>query len=242
MSMSSNLVHPSELEAALLMRFAEAQRAKARAATAKRSVRPRRRSLALKAAGALTIIATISVVAIAAALVNDSADCSIEVADKTGYEICTTNQGATAEYLGDSNTSFGSAGTGTFNSFVRVQASPDEQGYNTDGTLEFDTKAGVWTHSILVSDIPVVSVDGALYWELFSDINDGNNATHISLNDLEVWFTDDPELTGYPFAAADAEKVYDFDGEIRINDVNQGSGRGDVRYRIPVDDITIPAD
>ena len=62
---------------------------------------------------------------------------------------------------------FGSSGTGTFNSFVRVQGTPTEQGYNTNGTLQFDTKTGNWTKAILVSGIPVTYIGGVPYWELF---------------------------------------------------------------------------
>ena len=92
--------------------------------------------------------------------------------------------GAKVFYEGKDCVAYGSSGTGVFNSFVRVQASPQESGYNTDGTLQFDTSAGTWTHSILVSQIPVVKVDGQDYWELFSDINDGNGGTdsHIQLD------------------------------------------------------------
>lgn len=167
----------------------------------------------------------------------------IEVPDRDGYAIATLGSGATVEYLGDSNVTFGSAGTGTFNSFVRVQSDPVEAGYNTDGTLQFDTKSGTWTHSIKVSEIPVVYVGGKPYWELFADINDGNSTPKIQLADLEVWFTANAGLTGYPFPATGtnaATLVYDFSGSIRINDVNQGSGRGDIRYRIPLESIAIP--
>ena len=97
----------------------------------------------------------------ATATTNDTKDCSIEVADRLGYEHCTTNANATVEYLGDSNTTFGSSGTGTFNSFVRVQGTPTEQGYNTNGTLQYDTKSGNWMKAILVSGIPVTYLESA---------------------------------------------------------------------------------
>jgi len=174
-------------------------------------------------------------------VLNDWTDVSVEVADRGGYDSAETNAGAIVEYIGDENMTFGPSGTGVFDPFVRTQAHPDEQGYNTDGALEFDTKPGAWTHAILVSDIPVVSVGGGLYWELFADINDNDNTSTISLNGLEVYFTSDPELTGYPFGE-DATKVYDFEGSIRINDVNQGSGRGDLRYRIPIVDLGVPSE
>ena len=244
-SPSTQLVHPAVLHAMLQARADElaARKAEGQEARAQRGRgNPRRRLLpAGLLVGALTT--ALFAAAVAAVAVIDTKNCSIEVVDISGYAICTTDEGATAEYIGDANETFGSAGTGTFNSFVRVQGSPTEQGYNTDATgqgLEFETKAGIWTHSILVSDIPVVNIGGTDYWEIFADINDNDNTPLISLNDIEVWFTDDPELTDYPFAPADAELIYDFDGSIKINDVNQGSGRGDLRYRIPLTEITIP--
>jgi hypothetical protein len=241
--MSGNPIPPEELERRLKLRVAQVRADMVRHYVRKqrhglyRFIAPFRKPLMPLAAvlGGIVIAAAVS------ALVSDTKDCSIEVANNLQYKICTTTAGATAEYIGDGNQTFGSAGTGTFDSFLRVQGTPTERGYNTDGTLEFDTKTGNFTHSMLVSDIPVVTINNVNYWELFADINDGNGGAGatISLNDLEVYFTDDPELTGYDFGG-NAEKVYDFSGNILINDVNQGSGRGDLRYRIPLTNITIP--
>jgi hypothetical protein len=188
----------------------------------------------------------------------DGGALDVTVADKTEYAVDTTTDGAIVEYIGDSNTSFGSAGTGTFGTFLQTQDDPSEEGYNTDGTRQFDTGASPqFNHSILVSEIPTVtcesldeseSTDG-LCWELFADINDSNandpEAKQIQLTELEVWFTDDNEITGYVQAGdagfpSGADKVYDFEGTIHINDVNQGSGRGDLRYLIPVSGIDLP--
>ena len=189
------------------------------------------------------LLASALFAATALAVVNDSGNRTVEVPDKFGYATATTIEGATVEYIGDSNVTFGSSGSGVFNSFVRVQSSPAEKGYNTDGTLEFNTSAGSFTHSIKVSQIPVVKIGGVDYWELFADINDGNGQTSstISLTDLEIYFTGNPSLTGYSFGV-NATKVYDFEGDIKINDVNQGSGRGDLRYRIPTAALGIPAE
>ena len=146
-----------------------------------------------------------------------------------------------------------SSGTGLFDPFVRLQGSPSEEGYNTcsqsscgGDVTEFETKTGSWTKAILASAIPVVDCGGDLVgtdcWELFVDINEGNNAKHVSLNEVEVWLTTNPRITDYDTDteagfAAPAEKVYDFSGEILIHDVNQGSGRGDLLYLIPVQEF-----
>jgi hypothetical protein len=165
----------------------------------------------------------------------------VQVANKTeaSANVTLAPGGAIVRYIGDSHTTLGSSGTGTFTPFIRLQGSPTEAGYNTDGTLEFESKSGTWTHSMKVSGIPiVVGPDGTtLYWELWVDINETNSAKHVSLNDVEVYFDTIANGTGYPNLG---EQKYDFEGSILINDVNQGSGRGDLRYLIPIAQMGIP--
>ncbi|MHC5154940.1 MAG: hypothetical protein ACYSO3_02200 [Planctomycetota bacterium] len=52
-----------------------------------------------------------------------------------------------------------STGTGLFEPFVRLGIGTRgvESGYNTAGTLEFNTKSGLWTHPIQLKDIPEIS-------------------------------------------------------------------------------------
>lgn len=200
---------------------------------------------ALVAAGLLTAVAL-------AALTGDTnctrttAGTSIEVANKNQSATCLTDKGAIVEYIGSSANNQ-SSGTGTFNPFVRLQATGLESGFNTDAAVTLDTKAGSWTHSILVSDIPVVTINGVNYWELFVDINESNSTPRISLNKVEIYFTTNPDLTGYPASFPAPEYSFsDTTDAILINDVNQGSGRGDVRYLVPLNGaggtITIPQD
>jgi hypothetical protein len=182
----------------------------------------------------------------------------VQVSNRAGYAKGQTDEGAIVEYIGDEHTTFNSSGSGVFESFVRIQADDDEKGYNTDGDLEFDTKSGAFTHSILVSEIPLVdckSLDGlidptGLCWELFADLNESDSTPLITLDAFEIYLTtegtvvtddaDGPDLTGYPFGG-NTVKVYDSDDQIRINDVNQGSGRGDLRYLVPTTGISIPS-
>ncbi len=144
-----------------------------------------------------------------------------------------------------------SSGTGLFDPFVRLQGSPTENGYNTNGAVQFDTKSGQWTHAITESGIPRVPCEvdedpttTELCWELFVDINEGNNAKYVSLTRMEIWSATSPTLVGYNETthtfSSGATRIYDFVGEIQIHDVNQGSGRGDLRYLVPVQSFPNP--
>lgn len=214
------------------------------------ATRPGHRWLAL-VVGVVALM--LGAAAVALALIEDSGTHDIIVADSS--ESKTADLGnATVEYIG-SDADDSSSGTGLFDPFVRLQGGPSEEGYNTcsqascgGDVTEFETKTGTWTKAILASAIPQVDCGGDLAgtdcWELFVDINEGNNAKHVSLNEVEVWLTTDPRITDYDTDeltetgfAAPAEKVYDFSGEILIHDVNQGSGRGDLLYLIPVQEF-----
>ncbi len=202
--------------------------------------RPRRPALLMFGGAAL---AAMLLAAVVLALVSDTGTFDITVPNKnTSAGPLNLASGASVEYIGSSANNQAS-GTGLFDPFVRLQGSPAEQGYNTDGTVQFDTKTGSWTHAIKVNAIPLVpcaSDPTKTCWELFNDINDSNNAKRISLNDVELFFASGPDaatLTGYDFSSPPAgttvTKEYEFHGDILINDVNQGSGRGDLRMLIP---------
>jgi uncharacterized repeat protein (TIGR01451 family) len=177
--------------------------------------------------------------------------CDVTVADNTTSEDCQLGPaGAFVSYIGSSDTLRQSSGTGLFDPFLRLQADPNEQGFNTDAKATLDAKPGPWTKAILVSAIPVVACnrftgDTARCWELFVDINENNTAKRVSLNKVEIYFTDAQKLTGYPGFATPTGNThalqYAFSGNILINDVNEGSGRGDLRYLVPLADIPTPA-
>lgn len=247
--MSREVVHPADLEASLEARVAARREESVAARRQPRGVQRRGRFLGMVVGSAALLTAGL-VAAVAMATVSDSGTCDARVTADDERSLCTTSAGATVEYIGKNSEDFGSSGTGTFDSFVRVQEDGEEKGYNTDGTLQYNTKTGNWTHSIKVSAIPVVYLDPDAggpatfgpYWELFNDLNETNTTAGrlISLNDIEVYFTTDNELTGYPFTGK-ATLEYEYHGDILINDVNSGSGRGDLRVRIPLTGITIPS-
>jgi hypothetical protein len=134
------------------------------------------------------------------------------------------------------------SGTGLIDSFLRIQASgkkAEESGYNTDGALEFDTKSGAFTHSLLLSAIQtnIVNVGGTDYYEFVLDVNETTPDSLITLLDLEFYIDPSPSKTGYP---ALGTKVYDLDigadgdSEVRLDANNfSGSGQLDMLALIP---------
>ncbi|MHC4158442.1 MAG: PEP-CTERM sorting domain-containing protein [Planctomycetota bacterium] len=125
-------------------------------------------------------------------------------------------------------------GSGLIDSFLRIQGFGVQQGYNTDGTVEFDTKSS-FTHSIQLSVVPVVNIDGTDYREFLLDINqDGQNI--LSFDDIKVYLEATPDISGWPTNFS--TPLYDLDNGgdnwIKLDDsLNAGSGHGDMLALIP---------
>src|ERR1044071_5261371 len=96
---------------------------------------------------------------------------------------------------------------GTFNTFEQIQHNGFEQGYNTDGTKQFDTGTSAnFNHSILLSQVPIVigdgtngTQDGVAYRVFLLDLNEMNSATnpYLSLDSLQIWQEEAGNLTGF---------------------------------------------
>lgn len=158
---------------------------------------------------------------------------SADILDLTTAGASGTLNGATFEQVAPQ-----SSGTGVFGTFVRVQHNGTESGYNTDGDLEFDTKAGSHTHSLLLADVPIVNIGGTDYREFRLDINEptGQDKEFLSLDELLIHLEATGDLTGYP--ANFSAPIYDLDtgGDNSIlldASLNPGSGKGDMRALIP---------
>jgi hypothetical protein len=141
-----------------------------------------------------------------------------------------------------------STGTGVIEPFLRVQANTTEQGFNTSLNQPMpDVKTGTWTHDILLSAIPKVTINGVQYYQFLLDINQntGGNNNFLSLHELEIWTKSGGPLTSADeysdLAGGGATKVWDLDAgpdgdsTIELNyDLNPGSGWGDMFAYIPV--------
>ena len=144
------------------------------------------------------------------------------------------------------------AGTGKINSFLRIQRTSGngstlssqnqgmEQGYNTGGLTEFDTKeipgpgGSDFTRAIQLGEIPVVDIDGVLYREFKLDINEPNGQkTLLSLDELRLFTDATSDLMGYDegtLKLGGNSAVWDMDinGDVDlILDYGNASGSGE---------------
>jgi hypothetical protein len=139
-----------------------------------------------------------------------------------------------------------SSGTGVIEPFLRWQNNDTETGMNTDAqTPPYDTKAGIWTHSITLGQLGIVTVGGIDYYVFTLDINEPNGSQSLlTLNELRI-YTVDASAGG---ALADETAVqgaagstlnYNLDGtsdQTIYTDYsvsNTGSGESDVDFYIP---------
>lgn len=142
-----------------------------------------------------------------------------------------------------SRTSNSGQGTGNFESFLRTQATGNEttqKGYNTDGTLEFQTKGGPWTHSVLLSDIPLVTIDGISYRELLLDAAEPSG-NRIDITALKLYRLSTPNVSGYPANFPSGDLMYNLDlgtdNSIKLDNVT-GNGVSDLFAYIPNSNFT----
>lgn len=128
-------------------------------------------------------------------------------------------------------------GSGKIDSFVRIHSFGVQQGYNTDyRPVEFDEDTtATFTHSLLVSEVPTVNINGSYYLEFLLDINQ-NGQNILSMDALEIAVHDSGNLTDY--SVLFASTVYDLDSGVDNwvlldYSLNGGSGQGDLLAYIP---------
>lgn len=136
-------------------------------------------------------------------------------------------------------------GTGYIDPFLRLQENGQEEGYNTSARpFQLDQKEPInYTHDLLLSAVPVKTIDGIDYREFFLDINESNSAKKelLSLDELRIYLSATGELDSYD--ASDKKlngltAIYDLDAGgdnwIKLNySLNHGSGSGDMVAYIP---------
>jgi hypothetical protein len=99
-------------------------------------------------------------------------------------------------------------GTGNIDPFLSIQADPDEEGFNTDGTLPFDSKRPNFTDALPLNKIPIIKFEGANYREIIFDANESNSFpdAQFSIDRFDLYICLDEDGTTIP----DVETVAGF--------------------------------
>ena len=136
-------------------------------------------------------------------------------------------------------------GTGYIDPFLRLQENGQEEGYNTSARpFQLDQKEPInYTHDLLLSAVPVKTIDGVEYREFFLDINesDTDKKELLSLDELRIYLSATGELNSYNASTQQLNgltAIYDLDAGgdnwIKLNySLNHGSGSGDMVAYIP---------
>lgn len=136
---------------------------------------------------------------------------------------------------------------GDLDTFVRLQDSTRyggvQEGYNTDARpLQLDEKRDRRaTHSLQLSEVPVVTVDGVAYREFVLDVNQYRRSSRLSLDEVRIYTDESPDLHGYNRRTRTLDgnrPVFDLDAGRDVSvlldgRLNGGRGRGDMALLVP---------
>jgi hypothetical protein len=133
-----------------------------------------------------------------------------------------------------------STGSGVISPFLTIQNNGLEKGYNTDADRAetgYDMKRmGTFTHSLELSDVPVVSLGDTAYRQFLLDINESDNkGALLSLDALKIYVDGSSSISQF---ASLSNPVYDLDSGanrwVGLNyGLNSGSGAGDLFVYVP---------
>ncbi|MBD2338294.1 hypothetical protein H6G64_15065 [Calothrix sp. FACHB-156] len=121
--------------------------------------------------------------------------------------------------------------------FLRIEssaASSSQQGYNTDALLNKSLSTEIASHSLKLSDVPIVNIGGTEYREFILRINEPNipnnnqDLSKIVLEKLEIFLGNTPNLTNYPTFDGNAAKIFDIEqNSVLLQDINSDNNSYD---------------
>ena len=122
-----------------------------------------------------------------------------------------------------------STGTGVIDSFLRVQATGDEQGYNTSlfqGQPPMDAVGGGFTTGLQLSEVPIVTLAGTQYREFLLDINETSPGGLLSLNQVQIFLSANQAPDN--LAAAGTPPILVFPGANEVFRMSQAGNTDDI--------------
>ncbi|AGA26774.1 PEP-CTERM sorting domain-containing protein [Singulisphaera acidiphila] len=149
-----------------------------------------------------TYVKGLAVIAVFLALTASSAPASTPIDLTTAGATFNLNAQLGGNFIVQ-QTNINSSGAGSIDPFVQLQAegkSTSAEGYNTDARpVQFDANSSPQvTHSLLLSDVPVVNINGTNYRQFVLDVNPSGqgNVSNLSLNQVQIFLANTNELTG----------------------------------------------
>ncbi|TPK05869.1 hypothetical protein FJ872_25525 [Mesorhizobium sp. B2-5-9] len=133
------------------------------------------------------------------------------------------------------------SGTGNYDSFLRLQATGVEEGFNTDQNGNVVDNKASFTHDLQYSNLQAITVDGVQYIEFRLDLNESNNDVNgnITLTGLDIYISNaGATLADYNADFAGFTTVFHLTADQLLIDSNHGSGTDDYRVLVPVSDFT----
>lgn len=125
------------------------------------------------------------------------------------------------------------AGSGAVDDFVRYSPQGNNttaQGYNTDGSFEFNELNG-HTHSIQLGDVPSISIGGVAYRQFAFDANENDDL--VVLDEIEIYTANSGSLDSIAGNfGGQASKIFELDSgmdnSINLGQLDSGSGALDM--------------
>jgi hypothetical protein len=131
-------------------------------------------------------------------------------------------------------------GTGVIDPFLSIQASPTESGFNIDQGVLDTKRNGQYTRTQHVSDLLTITVAGIEYYSFLIDINEPNNANSVlSIDTIKIYTSAGNNLlTSLGNLQTQGTLQFNLDSvdpnvTLLYNDLNSGSGQGDVAFFVP---------
>ncbi|WP_210315727.1 SdrD B-like domain-containing protein, partial [Bradyrhizobium sp. cir1] len=141
------------------------------------------------------------------------------------------------------------SGTGNYNTFLALSPTPsqsgNEQGFNSDDTPPINsTNQDIdqsKTHTVLLSSVPIIVVNGIEYYEFRVDLNEANSNPNgqISLDQFKIYSSTSGTIESTTTLFTQ-NLVYSMDGSptgdvsLKLSEVSTGSGTDDYAVLVPV--------